>query len=90
MRQVGAEWNVLTEEQKAPFNAKHDADVKRYEGQVKQLKEKGYFIMADGTKSTDHQGTVNRKRKTAGNLTNSPAKKRVTALTEGKAGAAAK
>ena len=34
----------------------------RYEKQKKELKDKGYFIMADGTKSTDHQVPDKKKR----------------------------
>jgi hypothetical protein len=43
------------------------------------LKEKGYFILSDGTKSTDHEPTGTRKRKTAGTLADSPGKKRKSA-----------
>lgn len=34
----------------------------RYEKQKKELQDKGYFIMADGTKSTDHEVPAKKKR----------------------------
>ena len=78
MRQCGAEWGGLTEEQKAPYVAKSQEDEKRYQAQIKMFNEKGYFLMQDGTKSTDHEVNT-RKRKSAGTLANSPGKKRKSA-----------
>ena len=34
----------------------------RYEKQLKDLKDKGYFMMSDGTKSTDHEVPNKKKR----------------------------
>ncbi|TNV78261.1 hypothetical protein FGO68_gene7208 [Halteria grandinella] len=86
MRQCGVEWNALTEEQKAPFLAKNKEDEKRYLAQQQEVKDKGYFIMKDGTKSTDHTlQSSTRKRKSAGVVVNSPANKTKGPLTAGKA-----
>ena len=53
----------------------------RYEKQLKELKEKGYYTMADGTKSTDFEDAG--KKKKAKSETK-PGKKRASALTAGK------
>ena len=65
MSRAGTIWNKMTEEEKKPYNELHEKDVKRYEfidllkticrheKQLRELKEKGYFLLADGTKSTD-------------------------------------
>ena len=45
-------WQTATEEEKKPYVELHEADQKRYDAQMKMLKEKGYF-MIDGVKSTD-------------------------------------
>jgi len=54
MKICGNEWKALSEAQKAPYFLKHEIDVKRHDKQVKDMKEKGYFLMPDGSKSTDH------------------------------------
>ena len=51
---VGTEWNKLSEEAKAPFVQKSNEDKARYEEQLKMFKSEGYFMLADGTKSTDY------------------------------------
>lgn len=45
----------MTDADKKKFNDLHDKDVVRYENQKKELKDKGFFILEDGTKSSDHQ-----------------------------------
>ena len=59
---VGTEWNKLSEEAKAPFVQKSNEDKARYEEQLKMFKSEGYFMLADGTKSTDYD-LQERKRK---------------------------
>jgi len=90
MKQCGAEWNTLTEEQKAPYNAKNKADELRYQAQKKELEEKGYFIMQDGSKSTDHEVPTSRKRKSAGLAVSDPKNKTTSALTAKKPKSAVK
>ena len=43
----------MTDDEKAPYEAKNKADIERYNGQLTELKEKGYFTTEDGLKSTD-------------------------------------
>lgn len=64
MSRAGKEWGQMTEEDKKPFEKMQEKDQKRYpitnsttiyryDKQLEELKEKGYYIRADGTKSTD-------------------------------------
>ena len=46
-------WAALSETDKEPWYKKVADDKKRYDGQMEELKENGFFIMADGSKSTD-------------------------------------
>lgn len=50
---AGQIWGTLTEADKKRFDDLHAADVKRYEKQLKEFKEKGYYMMEGGVKSTD-------------------------------------
>lgn len=90
MKQCGAEWSALNEEQKAPFIAKNKEDELRYQAQKKELQEKGYFIMADGSKSTDHEVPTSRKRKSAGVSVCDPKNKTTSALSAKKPKSAVK
>jgi len=56
-------WKALKEEEKGPYQKLHDDDAKRHEAQLKELSTKGYFIMADGTKSSAIESST-KKRKT--------------------------
>jgi hypothetical protein len=53
MKRAGEKWNLLTDTQKAPYVKMADLDKVRYEKQCAELEKKGYFILDDGTKSTD-------------------------------------
>ena len=50
---VGEKWAKLTDEEKTPYVKKRDEAQVRYETEMKQLKELGYFINSNGVKSTD-------------------------------------
>lgn len=52
-KQIGEEWQNLTEAQKKPFDALAKKDAVRYEKEMKQLETHGYFVNKDGVKSTD-------------------------------------
>ena len=56
--------------------------MRRYAKQLKELKDKGYFMMADGTKSSDHEDPA--KKKKAKSETK-PGKKRSSAVSDKKA-----
>ena len=46
-------WKALTPEQRGKYEMESQKDRTRYEFQLKQLKDQGYFIMDDGTKSSE-------------------------------------
>lgn len=52
-RAVGAEWKLMTDDKKAPFNEAANQDRVRFENETKQFEENGFFINAQGVKSTD-------------------------------------
>lgn len=84
-------WQTATEEEKKPFVEQHEADVKRYDAQLKMLKEKGYF-MIDGVKSTDlpHEEKSARKQKAKSGDESKIAKKRSSGASVGKSKTAGK
>lgn len=47
----------MSEEQKAPYQKKHEIDKVRYEKQCKELEKKGYYTLSDGSKTTDPQNS---------------------------------
>lgn len=55
---LGQEWNSMTDAQKKPFVDASAKDVKRYERETKQFEKHGYFINADGVKSSDVELTT--------------------------------
>ncbi len=40
----------------------HDKDTKRYQAQMEHLDKNGYFMMADGSKSSDYKEPKSKKR----------------------------
>lgn len=48
----GEAWNKMTDAQKKPYQEKSSKDAERFEKEMKQLKELGYFINSNGIKST--------------------------------------
>ena len=56
----------------------------RYEGQLEELKKKGYFMMADGVKSTEYTNpTTKKKVKSTDATPRQPVKVRSTASIAG-------
>lgn len=53
MKISGDKWKELTVEQKRPYEELCLQDKVRFERQTKELKDLGYFIMEDGSKSCD-------------------------------------
>lgn len=78
MSRVGELWGQAKDEDKKKFNDLHDKDVKRHERQLKDLKEKGYFLFEDGSKSTDH--LVSGKKKASRSEKKEKTKKRGSAV----------
>lgn len=54
MKKCGELWNKLQPDEKKIYEAKHDKDVVRYKQQIEDLDKKGFFVMDDGSKSSDH------------------------------------
>lgn len=84
-------WQTATEEEKKPYVEQHEADVKRYDAQMKMLKEKGYF-MIDGVKSTDlpQEEKSAKKQKAKSGDESKVAKKRSSGASVGKSKATGK
>ena len=50
---LGERWQKMSDQEKKPYVEMVKADVARYEKQMKEFKELGYFTLEDGSKSTD-------------------------------------
>jgi hypothetical protein len=46
-------WKTMNDTDKTPYAAKAKADEVRFQTQLKELEDKGFFTTADGIKSTD-------------------------------------
>ena len=57
------EWKTLTPEARLPFEKLYKEDKARQELQKKSLDKKGYFLLEDGSKSTDDKNLPPRKHK---------------------------
>mmetsp|Transcript_24464 Transcript_24464/g.37939 ORF Transcript_24464/g.37939 Transcript_24464/m.37939 type:complete len:144 (-) Transcript_24464:104-535(-) len=51
----------MTEKAKAPYHKKAEADQKRAKDQTEMLEKKGYFLLDDGSKSTDAKNLPKKK-----------------------------
>ena len=54
MRESAETWRAMSEAEKAPFEEAAKADKKRYDREKDELEQKGFFTLADGSRSTDH------------------------------------
>jgi len=62
---LGKMWKEMTDEQKKPYTDAALADQDRHKAQIKEFTDNGFFMMSDGTKSTDSQPKIKLgKRKT--------------------------
>ena len=52
-KQNGIIWAQMDEEARKPFEKLKDLDRERFDRQVEEIDEKGYFTLEDGTKSCD-------------------------------------
>ena len=59
---IGEQWHNLSDDEKEKFSQIVLKDKLRYEEQVQDLLTKGYFIMQDGSKSSEHQKKIKKKR----------------------------
>lgn len=67
MKGAGAAWNSLDEAGKKQYVEMAAKDALRFKRQIEEVKEKGFFVLDDGTKSCDHMVKV-KKDKSAGCL----------------------
>jgi len=61
MKACGTAWNALQEADKDKYHKMAAKDAERFKAQNEELKEKGYFLLEDGSKSTDHLVKIKRK-----------------------------
>ena len=59
---LGEQWKAMSDEQKKPYLEMQAAEQKRFQDQSQEMKEKGYFTLPDGSKSSDHKKKVPVKR----------------------------
>ena len=62
MRKAGEVWSGMSTKERSKYEKLHEEDKKRYEKQLEELNNNGYFMMEDGTKSSDHQRKIKNKR----------------------------
>lgn len=63
MAKAGELWAKMTDKEKAPYEKASAEDEKRYQKQLEELNKKGYFMMEDGTKSSEHKAKKKRSKK---------------------------
>ena len=67
MKGAGVAWNALDEAGKKQYVEMAAKDALRFKRQIEEVKEKGFFVLDDGSKSCDHMVKV-KKDKSAGCL----------------------
>ena len=60
---AGKKWGQMSDAEKRPYLEKHEQDKARQEKQQQTFEKKGYFILEDGSKSTDEKNLPNHKRR---------------------------
>jgi hypothetical protein len=65
---VGKKWGEMSEKEKMPYDKLNEQDKVRQQKQKDEIAKKGYFMMEDGSKSTDAKN-VPKKRKSKVNKT---------------------
>lgn len=60
---LGERWRTINNEEKAIYIKMSEDDKKRHDQQLEQFKEHGYFILEDGTKSTDEVNIIKLKKR---------------------------
>lgn len=58
MKHAGQKWASMSEKERQPFVNLSNEDKQRRESQLKEMKEKGFFVMEDGSKSSEHKAKV--------------------------------
>jgi len=60
---AGKKWGEMSETDKKPYVQMNEQDKMRQEKQQQNLEKKGYFILEDGSKSTDEKNLPTHKRR---------------------------
>ena len=63
MKKCGQIWNTLSTDDRKIYDDKHAEDSKRYQNQLVELDKEGFFIMADGSKSSAHKSKLKKRAK---------------------------
>jgi len=72
---VKEKWASMSEEDKKSYVALNEADKARYDKEKKDVADKGFFMLADGSKSTDAKNIPKRKSTNKSKVEKSPEKK---------------
>lgn len=62
MKKAGELWNQMSDKEKKKYNDMNSKDQVRYDKQLAELSKKGYFMMEDGSKSSEHTKVQKQKR----------------------------
>ena len=62
MKKAAEVWTAMSSKDKRPYEKMHEEDVQREKDQYEELIKKGYFTMADGSKSSEHLPKEKKKR----------------------------
>ena len=62
MKKCAEIWNSMSDKDKKKYHDMHDKDVKRQEDQLAELSKNGFFMLEDGTKSSDHVAKIKKKK----------------------------
>ena len=60
---VKEKWDTMDEQHRKPYEDMAEKDKLRFQKEKKMLDDHGYFMLADGSKSTDPQNIPKKKRK---------------------------
>jgi hypothetical protein len=61
MTKVGAFWQALSSKEKMKYHEMHEKYEIRYQKQIEDLDKLGYFILDDGSKSSEYKAKVKKK-----------------------------
>ena len=61
MKKYGEVWNGLSIDEIKVYDDKNAKDIDRSKQQLEDLDKNGYFMMDDGTKSSDHKSNLKKK-----------------------------
>ena len=75
MKKCGQLWNELEGEEKQKYLDMNGKDITRYQAQMDALDKNGFFMMPDGSKSSEHKNPKSKKRAKKGEEKPEKAKK---------------